>query len=221
MKKEQFFTTKRELAVQRLTDAILVGRYQPGQSLRQNQLMEELQLGATPVREAVLELVARGLLTHESHHGMRVANLNAERVANTYAVRALLESEAARLSTLAADDDAVAEVGKHLLAMESALARDDMAALGEADGNFHRTLYEGAGNPVLAGLIDTMWQQFPRYMLLRDRERVQQSIAEHGEILRHFSARDAAKTAQAVKDHIMGGYAAFERFLQSANANSN
>ena len=219
MKKETFFTTKRALAVDRLTDAILLGRYQPGQSLRQVQLMEDLELGATPVREAVLDLVARGLLIHESHHGMRVADLNAERVANTYSVRALLESEAARLATLAADDDAIAEVAKHLRAMEQAYERNNLTALGSADSDFHKALYEAAANPILVGLVETMWQQFPRYMLWRSEERIQQSLREHREILKHFSARDANAAAEAVRSHIMNGYAAFEKFLRSVGPN--
>ena len=61
------FQTKRELAVARVKDAIMLGRYRPGQPLRQVQLMADLGLGATPAREAVLELVAKGLLVHESH----------------------------------------------------------------------------------------------------------------------------------------------------------
>jgi DNA-binding GntR family transcriptional regulator len=86
------FLTKRELAVARVKDAIMLGRYRPGQPLRQVQLMADLDLGATPAREAVLELVAKGLLVHESHRGMRVAALDAERVRYVYSVRALLES---------------------------------------------------------------------------------------------------------------------------------
>src|SRR5678815_2257937 len=101
------FLTKRELAVAKVKDAILLGRYRPGQALRQVQLMADLDLGATPAREAVLELVAKGLLVHESHRGMRVAGLDADRVRHVYNVRALLESEAARLSAAVATDAAV------------------------------------------------------------------------------------------------------------------
>jgi DNA-binding GntR family transcriptional regulator len=101
------FLTKREVAVAKVKDAILAGRYRPGQALRQVQLMADLDLGATPAREAVLELVAKGLLVHESHRGMRVAGLDAERVRHVYSVRALLESEAARLSAAVASDAAI------------------------------------------------------------------------------------------------------------------
>ena len=51
------FLTKRELAVARVKDAIMLGRYRPGQPLRQVQLMADLDLGATPAREAVRQTV--------------------------------------------------------------------------------------------------------------------------------------------------------------------
>src|SRR6185437_5826378 len=65
------------------------------------------ELGATPAREAALELVARGLLVHESHRGVRVADVDPERASHVYSVRALLEAEAARLAAHDADDVAV------------------------------------------------------------------------------------------------------------------
>src|ERR1700704_2469094 len=101
------FLTKREVAVARVKDAIMLGRYRPGQPLRQVQLMADLDLGATPAPGGGLEVGAKGLLVHESHRGMRVAALDAERVRHVYSVRALLESEAARLSAGAATDTAI------------------------------------------------------------------------------------------------------------------
>ncbi|MEP7328400.1 MAG: GntR family transcriptional regulator, partial [Betaproteobacteria bacterium] len=114
------FNTKREQAVAKVKDAIMMGRYQPGQSLRQVQLMADLDLGATPAREAALELVAMGLLVHESHRGMRVAEVDFGRVAHVYGVRALLEAEAARLSANRATAQAIERVSRHAQAMEAA-----------------------------------------------------------------------------------------------------
>src|ERR1700751_4046379 len=66
------FRTKREAAIDTLREAISSGRYVPGQSLRQIQLVQDLGLGSAPVREAVLELLARGVLVQESHRTVRV-----------------------------------------------------------------------------------------------------------------------------------------------------
>src|SRR5207245_2058263 len=89
------FRTKREVAIDTLREAISSGRYVSGQSLRQVQLVQDLGLGSTPVREAVLELLGRGVLVQESHRTVRVAELDLNRLRNIYRVRALLETEAA------------------------------------------------------------------------------------------------------------------------------
>lgn len=211
--------TKREIAVAKVKGAIMAGRYRPGQALRQGQLMADLGLGATPAREAALELVAKGLLVHESHRGMRVAELDVDRVAQVYAVRALLEAEAARLATLAASDAAIARLSGHARAMEAAFAAGDLTRLGAADAQFHRSLCEGAGNPMLLALIEQMWEQFPRYMLWRRPARVRQSLREHGDIATAFARRDAAATARAVERHVLHGLDAFRALIQD-NATS-
>jgi DNA-binding GntR family transcriptional regulator len=207
------FQTKREVAIARMKDAVLLGRYRPGQLLRQVQLMADLDLGATPAREAALELVARGLLVHESLRGVRVANVDAERASHVYRVRALLEAEAARLAAQNADDGAVERLTKHVEAMERACEAGDRKRLAVADERFHRLLADGAGNPVLTRQIEQLWEQFPRYMLWRKRERVAESLREHRAILRHFARRDADATAAAVRDHILHGLDALAAIL--------
>jgi DNA-binding GntR family transcriptional regulator len=196
-----------------MKDAILLGRYRPGQSLRQVQLMADLGLGATPAREAALELVARGLLVHESHRGVRVAELDRGRVAHVYEVRALLESEAARLATANATGASIARLARCARAMESAFKANDLARLSLADEDFHRSLCEGGRNPVLLKLIGELWEQFPRYMLWRNPARVAQSLREHRQIARRFARRDADGTARAVRDHILHGLAALDAML--------
>ena len=213
------FRTKREQAVARVKDAILIGRYRPGQLLRQVQLMADLDLGATPAREAALELAAKGLLIHESRRGVRVAGLDPGRVEEVYQVRALVESEAARLSARSADDDAIERVARHARAMEAAFRNRDLQRLSAADSQFHRALYQGAGNPVLQGVIENLWEQFPRYMLWHDPARVVQSLAEHRLILHKFTRRDAAGTATAVRRHILHGMDAL-RGLLAASGNA-
>jgi DNA-binding GntR family transcriptional regulator len=175
--------------------------------------MADLDLGATPAREAALELVARGLLVHESHRGVRVANVDAERASHVYRVRALLEAEAARLAAQGADDAAVLHLTRHVEAMERACEAGDRKRLAVADERFHRLLADGAGNPVLTRQIEQLWEQFPRYMLWRRRERVAESLREHRAILCHFARRDGDATAAAVRAHILHGLDALAAIL--------
>ena len=139
------FRTKRELAIGTLRDAIQSGRYVPGQQLSQTQLMTDFGLGSTPVREAVLELLARGVLVQESHHSVRVAELDLPRLRNIYRVRCLLEMEAAQLGTAKLPEPDLLAMRKHLRRMESAKRAGDPAEAARADLDFRRTLYAAAG----------------------------------------------------------------------------
>ena len=99
--------TKRAIAA--LRDAILSSRYPAGACLEQNRIAAELGLSPTPVREALRELLARGLLVQKAHHSVRVAEMKIDELRHLYSVRLLLEAEAACLATGAIGDAAIAE----------------------------------------------------------------------------------------------------------------
>src|SRR5712675_1152523 len=126
------FRTKRELALDQLQNAIRLGHYAPGQPLRQFQLVKDLGVGSTPVREAVLELLARGILVQESHRSVRVAELDLDRLRNIYRVRALLETEAARLGTAKISDQAIDRMRSLLKKMIAAKHAGDIEAASRA-----------------------------------------------------------------------------------------
>src|SRR5258707_7357714 len=127
------FRTKREAAIDTLREAIRSGRYAPGQSLRQVQLVQDLGLSSTPAREAVLELLARGVLVQESHRSVRVAELDLDRLRDIYRVRALLETEAARLGTARISDEAIGQMRALVQQMSVARRKGDMESAIQAD----------------------------------------------------------------------------------------
>lgn len=204
------FQTKRELAISTLREAIQTGRYVPGQQLRQTQLMADLSLGSTPVREAVLELLARGMLVQESHHSVRVAELDIDRIRNIYRVRALLETEAARLGTARITDDAIARMGDLLAVMVEKARENDLAAAIGADADFREALYGASGNALLVALIDQVWSSFPGSILWNIPGRIPRSLKEHRVILRAVASRDPTAAASAVDQHLASALAALE-----------
>ena len=207
--------TKREFAVSTLREALRAGQYAPGQILKQAQIMEDLGLGSTPTREAILELLARGLLVQESHRSVRVAELDRARLANIYRVRSLLEMEAARLGAARITPDRVAEMKRLLTSMQQAKLSDDLASVAEADLAFHRVLYHASGNPVLLDLIDQLWSSFPGNILWNIPGRTAASLLEHAEILNAVAGRDPSATAFAIEKHLMSGHAALEAHIDA------
>ena len=209
------FRTKREVALDSLQSAIRLGQYAPGQPLRQFQLVKDLGVGSTPVREAVLELLARGILVQESHRSVRVAELDLDRLRNIYRVRALLETEAARLGTAKISDQAIDRMRSFLQQMIHAKRKGDMDAAIRADFDFRHILYTTAENPILVDLIQQSWNLFPGSVLWNIPGRVAQSIKEHRVILDAVARRDPTAAAHAIESHLLSALAALEAHVSS------
>lgn len=223
--RDPVFRTKREVALDSLRTAISTGRYAPGQPLRQIQLMQDLGLGSTPVREAVLELLARGILVQESHHTVRVAELDLARLRSVYRTRALLETEAARLGTAKISDATIEAMRDMLQRMVDAKRAGDIEAAIHADYEFRRTLYAAAGNPVLLDFIDQAWSLFPGSILWNIPGRIAHSIKEHRAIFEAVQRRDPTAAAYAIETHLLSALAALEShvasFARRASADSH
>jgi DNA-binding GntR family transcriptional regulator len=209
------FRTKREVALDSLQNAIRLGHYAPGQPLRQFQLVKDLGVGSTPVREAVLELLARGILVQESHRSVRVAELDLERLRNIYRVRALLETEAARVGTARISDQAIEEMRLLLRNMIDAKRKGDIEGAMRADFDFRALLYAAAENPVLVDLIEQSWNLFPGSVLWNIPGRLAQSIKEHRVILDAVARRDPTAAAYAIEHHLLSALAALEAHVSS------
>jgi len=209
------FRTKREVALASLQNAIRLGRYAPGQPLRQFQLVQDLGVSSTPVREAVLELLARGILVQESHRSVRVAALDLDRLRNIYRVRALLETEAARLGTARISDEAIARMRKLVQQMSAAKRKGDMESAIQADYGFREILYTASENPILVDLIQQCWNLFPGSVLWNIPGRVAQSIKEHQLMLEAVAGRDPTAAAYSVENHLLSALAALEAHVSS------
>jgi DNA-binding GntR family transcriptional regulator len=209
------FRTKREVALDSLQNAIRLGHYAPGQSLRQFQLVKDLGVGSTPVREAVLELLARGILVQESHRSVRVAELDLDRLRNIYRIRALLETEAARLGTARISEEAIEKMGALVQQMIVAKRKDDMESAIQADYGFREILYTASGNPILVDLIQQCWNLFPGSVLWNIPGRVAQSIKEHQSMLAAVVRRDPTAAAYSVENHLLSALAALEAHVSS------
>jgi DNA-binding GntR family transcriptional regulator len=207
------FRTKRELAIGTLREAIQSGRYAPGQQLRQTQLMADFGLGSTPVREAVLEFLARGVLVQESHHSVRVAELDLPRLRNVYRVRCLLETEAAQLGTAKLSEFGLTVMKTQLRRMEVGKRTGDTTEAARADLEFRRTLYAAADNPILLDFIDQAWLSFPFSILYSIPGRLAQSIKEHHQILDAVTRRDPTGAGHCVQNHLLGALEVLEHHV--------
>lgn len=138
----------REQIREHILEGIISGRWQPGERIVERRIATELEVSQTPVREALRELESLRLIESAPNKGVRVRNLTAADLEESYPVRAGLEAIAAEL---AADR----------LALDCSALEPHVAALYEADRvsdgtgqvrhtvGFHRELVRAAGNSVL------------------------------------------------------------------------
>jgi DNA-binding GntR family transcriptional regulator len=207
------FRTKQDVVTQFLKEAVLRGDLKPGDRLRQDEIARTLGLSQTPVREALLQLSAQGLVVRDPHRGAHVAKIDLADLEQLYAVRSLLESEAARLGAPRLGPAGVRTLRDLVRRMEEALQDGDLAALRQADEAFHMTLYRASGNDRLAHLIVQMWSSFPRYLLWLLPERPRQAAKEHAAILRAASRGDGEAAARAVSAHLRSALENLTRYL--------
>jgi len=146
--------TLRAHVVKMLSADILSGKYKPGDRLNESQIARELNISRIPVREALSQLQEQGLVQNRERRGMFVTNIGPEEVLQISSLRIILETEALRLAKAHMTPQILAQLEKLMAQME-----DWNGSLLEAaalDLEFHRTLWQAAGNPYLERALNAL-----------------------------------------------------------------
>lgn len=188
-------------AYRRLLDDIRSGALGPGARLRETELAERLGISRTPVREAIRQLEADGLVTHLPRQGATIRSLDHAEVVELYEMRAVLEGTAARLAARAASDIELDE----LEALNAELAAAPAGPQSrEMNRQFHRSLLDAARNRFLvksmSALQKTMLILGPT--TLADPSRAAVAVREHSAVLEALRARDGARAEAAMRIHV-------------------
>ncbi|SNS77769.1 GntR family transcriptional regulator [Antarctobacter heliothermus] len=186
---------------QRLLDEIREGRLMPGERLRETELAERLGVSRTPVREAIRQLEADGLVAHVPRIGASVRKLDYAEVMELYEMRAVLEGTAARLAARAASDVELQE----LETLNQQLARAGTGPeASRLNRIFHATLLDAAKNRFLSRSMLSL----QRALLilgpsqLNESTRADEAVEEHRRLLDVLVARDGGGAEAAMRAHI-------------------
>lgn len=133
----------------RLLEAILDGRYPPGARIVETRVARELGTSQAPVREALRDLEALGVVDISPFRGARVRHPSAEELLEAFTVRSQLESLAARLALERITDDELDELSLYLDEMRRAARAGDIHGEANADASFHGRIVQIAGNATL------------------------------------------------------------------------
>ena len=198
---------------ERVVEAIRLGRYLPGERIRETEVADWLSVSRTPVREAFRRLESEGLLVFESWRGAIVADLNRQQISELYAMREVLEGAAAKLAARHIDEAEI-ELLEILLERSN---KDDASAeeLAELNRQFHEAIYASAHNRYLSQTLEQLRNNLAllkgtTYSVPGRRETV---AAEHRAILDAISARDPMAAETAARAHINAAQRARLRLL--------
>jgi len=148
-------STLKSHVFQDLRDAIVSGRYRPGDRLNESRIAREFGISRIPVREALMQLQEHGLVMNHERRGMFVTRLSEEDVQRINSLRVVLESEALKLCRLRMTKKDAGRLTEIMTRMEAWTERTELDAAA-LDLEFHRALWEAAGNPYLTKVLDSL-----------------------------------------------------------------
>jgi DNA-binding GntR family transcriptional regulator len=183
---------------------ILDNVWAPGYQALEQEIALQLGMSRTPVREALIRLANEGLVEVIPRRGMRVLPVSLSDMRDIYQILTALESAAAEiLAARKPGDEELKPLVDATLAMESALAKDDLDAWAAADERFHEQLVNMAGNKLLAEAVFSHWDRAHRARMftLRLRPKPVSSTHEHMALVERLRRGDAAGAAAVNREH--------------------
>jgi DNA-binding GntR family transcriptional regulator len=210
--------------VERLAAAIqarvLSGDIPTGTRLRQATLASEFGVSRTPVREALRQLSASGVIAFEARRGAVVRGPTPRDVRDAYAVRAELEGFAAELAVRHIEDAQLDQLRKAEQLFRSSIGdviearkRGDErhwsteSEWERANNLFHRVIQEAAGNVELVVAIAQLHLRFPRDLtwsaLSQSSHLLEENVEQHHRVLTAIEARDPEEARESMRAHVL------------------
>lgn len=199
-------------AYEKIQEKIITLDFKPGQSLEEKQLMEQLEMGRTPIREALLRLAGEGFVESKPSKGFIVRPITLENTRAVFEAMKIVETGAAKLAVRQ-------DVSMHLPKMETAneavrnaIAHRDTLALVEANHDFHMVFAACAFNAYLTRYIREVRTEAKRLSYLSYANEIEPNrsltahydsvIREHEEIIEMLQKRNEKALIQVLLTHI-------------------
>jgi DNA-binding GntR family transcriptional regulator len=199
-----------------LRQRILNGDFKAGFPLRQDALAGEFGVSRIPVREALMQLEAEGLVKIHPHRGAIVSELSTEEVQELFALRALLEPRLLKASARHLTDADYAELNGILQEYSAELRANHIRRWGELNTAFHTLLYRHAGQPRTLAIVAGLLQECDRHtrLQLSLTDGMKRAETEHAELLRLCEAGQIAAACALLKSHIEDVGKSLQKHLQ-------
>jgi DNA-binding GntR family transcriptional regulator len=196
-----------------LRDRIVTLRIAPGAPIDEDRLGEELEMGRTPVREAIKRLAHENLVTVFPRRGTFASEINITDLAHISDVRAQLEGHAAYRAAERITDAQRTELEQLLDELSDGHGSADVAALMALDARVHRFIHRCAGNPYMEETLGRYFNLSLRiWHLVIDRlPHLFTRVHEHDDALHAIAAGEADRAREILAEHV----ATFEREIRA------
>ena len=188
---------------QALREAISNGSLRANEPLREERIAEALGVSRTPVREALVRLLAEGLIIADGSGGVRVEDVTAEDLDEVFTLREVLEPLALRYAAANPNFEGIRDLRRIHEESHQAIANDDIEQLLDLNTQFHAALNAMAAPRRLRNFIDQLRVQSRRFRVLAlydDSER-RQSVTEHGRLIDLVERGDAEGAVALLMTH--------------------
>lgn len=182
-----------------LRRAIFSGSLVGGARLRQEEIAQQLGVSSIPVREALRQLQAEGLIEIIPRRGAVVTELKVSEIREIYEMRSFLETGALKLAFDVINEDVIEKA--QLCLDEMQITKDDIKWC-QLNEEFHDLLYRISGRKMLLGFLKNLRSRVNRYIITYLRAMRNESEQEHRRILKAIAERDKDLALRELEDHL-------------------
>lgn len=211
------FKTRTEQVLEHLKEEILSGNLKSGQPLRQSFLAEQYQVSRIPIREALLQLEAQGLVKMVPHKGAVVTEISAEEIDELFHLRSVLEPHILKIAIPKMDQHCFNLAESILVRMEQSLSDvDNVEQWSAINYEFHQCLYACADLPHTLDLINTLNTRCDRYIRLQllYTDGIDKAQHEHRKLLDLCKRNEVNDASKFLSQHILEAGHAIKSFLK-------
>ncbi|RJK64812.1 GntR family transcriptional regulator [Serratia marcescens] len=194
-----------ELAYRRFKQALVTLSYKPGEYLNTAQVMNDLDMGRTPINQAIHRLANEGLLQVIPRKGVMVSPLSMDDALELIEVRLANEMLCMQLASQRITERQIATLTELNRQIEAASQERDRVRMMTLDHEFHQELAQIAGNNMLADILSVLHARAQRFWAstLSREGHMREVIDEHRAIIAALAAQDSVAAAEAAQAHIL------------------
>jgi DNA-binding GntR family transcriptional regulator len=206
--------TDADRAYERIKQMIITLKLKPGTVIQEQQLRDQLDLGRTPIREALNRLEVENLVIIEPRRGIFVADIAITDLTQIYEVRKELEALTASLAAARAGDADIAQL-EVLVEEYRAINPADLEGLFAVDREFHMTLARATSNVFLIRELDLFYNLSLRiwYLALSSIDASDIDVEAHLEILEAIQSRNPHQAEDRMREHIRRFHQAIRQYV--------